>query len=114
MASKALTALIDPQDKASTFSTARGATKRPSESSAASLSGVCHDRVDDRVPGGPVQLVAAPVEADQLRADDRLRQRNPVRDRVDRIGRAVNDQQRCVHLVQPASPRISAPPREVR
>jgi len=86
---------------------AGGATKHPSESSAASLSRACRDRIDDLVPGSPVQLVAAPLEADQLCAGDRVRQRNPVLDRVDRIGRAVNDQQRGRQLMQPAPPLIA-------
>jgi hypothetical protein len=65
------------------------------------------DCINDRVPIRPMQFVTAAFEEDEFRAWDRLRQRNAVFDRVNRIGRAVYDEKRRFYFMQPATPLLT-------
>src|SRR5688572_32777671 len=54
-----------------------------------------------------MQLVTSAFERDETRASDGRRERRAMLDWIDRIRRAVNDEKRRLHFVEPAAPGIS-------
>ena len=90
-----------------------GMSMLPSVVVGSRVAGVLGDGVDHGVPVVGVQLVAATGDADQPGSGDHLQELLPVRDRVDRIGRAMNDEQRWLELGEPALPWLPTPPLEV-
>src|SRR5688572_25309350 len=61
--------------------------------------GMPDDRGDDRLPVRLVQLVAAPIESEEGCTGDSVGEGDTMRDREDRIARAMDHEEWCAYLV---------------